>query len=500
MAPVEKPLHRMMVATSIIGGASVVAILIGLVRTKALALLVGPEGLGLMGLFVTIMGTGSAIFGMGIAFGGVRQIAEHESSRAVARRALWLATWPLAASVALVMWLGRHDIARLATGNLDHALDIGLTGIGAALAIVAATQLAVIQGLRQVGNLARARIYGALLSLVVGVLAAAFLGRLGIVAAVIAVPLVQVLVGLFYAPSREASPAPVPASDVKRQWRHLFSVGIAVMVSSTLGALVMVWIRARIVQGFGLDAAGFYQAAYAISAMNVGIVLSAMAADYLPRLSSIKDDRGETNVLVNQQLHVALLVGTPLICLLVALAPLVLNILYSGAFSAAADVLRWQATGEILRLPGWALSFLLVARRDNKAFFCLEILFVIAYIAATYLLLPVMNIAGAGLAYLFAYAAYSIVLLAVCRRRHAISITRGNLVQLFAAIGVLLTIIALAAWSPWAAGVFGSVCAALFAAFAARELARSTDIGARFRRSAPAETLPAESLLPPPAA
>ena len=63
-------------SSALIGGSSVVNIVIGIVRTKAMAVLLGPAGFGLMGVYGSIADLAQSIAGMGINSSGVRQIAE----------------------------------------------------------------------------------------------------------------------------------------------------------------------------------------------------------------------------------------------------------------------------------------------------------------------------------------------------------------------------------------------------------------------------------------
>ena len=53
--------RRILAATAIMGGATVVTILVGVIRTKLFALLVGPAGIGLIGLLTSIMATAAAV-------------------------------------------------------------------------------------------------------------------------------------------------------------------------------------------------------------------------------------------------------------------------------------------------------------------------------------------------------------------------------------------------------------------------------------------------------
>src|SRR3954452_4930169 len=67
-------------STALIGGSSIVNIAFGIVRTKAMAVLLGRAGVGLMGLYSSIADLTHRLAGMGIQSSGVRQIAEAAGS------------------------------------------------------------------------------------------------------------------------------------------------------------------------------------------------------------------------------------------------------------------------------------------------------------------------------------------------------------------------------------------------------------------------------------
>jgi PST family polysaccharide transporter len=58
--------HRILRSTSIIGGASFVNIAIGVLRSKVLAVLLGPVGVELASLYTGLMGTASTVATMGL--------------------------------------------------------------------------------------------------------------------------------------------------------------------------------------------------------------------------------------------------------------------------------------------------------------------------------------------------------------------------------------------------------------------------------------------------
>src|SRR5437899_2494339 len=77
----EEPTYRQILkSTALVGGSSLVNIAMGIVRTKAMAMLLGPAGFGLAGLYMSIANLTQSIAGMGVNSSGVRQIAEAAGS------------------------------------------------------------------------------------------------------------------------------------------------------------------------------------------------------------------------------------------------------------------------------------------------------------------------------------------------------------------------------------------------------------------------------------
>lgn len=458
--------RRIIKSTMIMGGATVAAILISVTRSKILALLVGPTGIGLIGLFTSIMATATAIGGMGLHLSGVRELATNPERRGLVRMALWSAIWPLAGLTAAVLWFGRFEISRWVIGNESQAFAVGLMGLAAALAIIATAQVAVIQGSGRVADVARIQVAGALLSLLLGIPAVFYLGPIGIALAVMAIPVGTVVAALpFRVPSERAATG-LNSATLVDEWRRLLKLGATVMVVISLQTGALVVVRTLVVKESGLESAGLYHAAYAISALNAQLVLSAMATDYFPRLAGTESDRKVSSSLVNDQLHAALLLASPILLGMAAVAPLVLHLLYTSAFAPAADLLRWQLTGELLKLPGWAFGFLLLARADKSRYLLVEMSCLAIFVLGTFALLPQFGLAGAGISYAAGYLVYSLLVVRLCNRLHAAGLKRENLIYLLAVTAALISVALLGQSWPWlaaAVGLLASAAAALHA-------------------------------------
>ena len=86
MATAEQHTYgQILKSSALIGGSSVLNIPIGIVRTKAMAVFLGPAGFGLLGVYGSIADFAQSIAGMGINGSGVRQIAEAVGSRETER-------------------------------------------------------------------------------------------------------------------------------------------------------------------------------------------------------------------------------------------------------------------------------------------------------------------------------------------------------------------------------------------------------------------------------
>jgi PST family polysaccharide transporter len=188
-------------------------------------------------------------------------------------------------------------------------------------------------------------------------------------------PLVSFLLGHWYV-SRlpKVTFYDISIQEMAHQWQTLMRLGVPFMGAGLVGALVQLWIRVEVGNTLGKEALGQFQAAWVISMQYIGLVLGAMGADYYPRLTSLIHDHKASTRLVNEQTEIALLLSAPIFIGMIGLAPWVIQVLYSSSFAPAAEVLRWQVLGDVLKVASWPLGFIILAQGDGKTFFWVETL------------------------------------------------------------------------------------------------------------------------------
>ena len=462
-------------SSSIIGGASAINIIVGLLRMKAVAVLLGPAGVGLIGLLQNLMTTAGSIASLGFGMAGTRQIAAaHDDAVAAhaARRALVLGTAITAVLGAALFWLLRSIWARRVFGGDIDPATLGWLAAGVALSVVAGAQGALLNGKRRIGDIARINVYSAVLATLLGITAILVLGGLGLIAFVIAAPAAASVLGWWYVARLPAeAPGSPTLADLVGQLRVLLRVGVAFMVSGVAMLLGQLLVRTLVQGTLGAEALGQFQAAWLVSMTYIGFVLGAMATDYYPRLSAAVRDPAATNRMVNEQTEVALLLATPVFLGMLALAPWVLRLLYSSEFVAATPLLRWQILGDVLKLVSWPLSFVMLAGGAGRLYVASEILAVSVFVAATWLCLPRFGLEAAGVGFLCMYAVYFPVVYLIARRRTAFRWSPAVLKMALAAASAAAAVAIAASWKAIPGAGFGLLLSALFVVHGFRRLA-----------------------------
>jgi PST family polysaccharide transporter len=474
--------RRILKSSSIICGASVINILIGLVRTKLVAVLLGPTGIGLVSLYTGLMATASAVSTMGIGTIGTRQIAQalskdDERALVVLRSAMFWGAMLTASAGALVVWSLRELLAVKVLGAAEHANLVGWLSLGVALSVAGASQGALIQGMRRIGDMARLSVYGSVLNTVLGVALLWQWGQAGLVAYVLVGPVSSFVLGHWYV-SRlpKVAANPVAMKEIAHHWQTLLRLGIPFMGAGLVGALVQLWIRVEVGNTLGTESLGHFQAAWAISMQYIGFVLTAMGADYYPRLSGVIHDHKAATRLVNEQTEIALLLSAPVFIAMIGLAPWVIHLLYSDAFAPAVEVLRWQILGDVLKVASWPLGFVILAAGAGKTFFITETFALVVMGGLIAKLSGSMGLQITGIAFLICYVLYLPMVYWLAKRRIGFEWSRA-VVKLLAITIVICTAISLTSMTYWWVAIVAVVLSLAFGIYTFGRLAHMSNVG-----------------------
>ncbi|MDI7860726.1 O-antigen translocase [Rhizobiaceae bacterium n13] len=408
-------------STALIGGSSVINVGFSIIRNKAMALLLGPEGIGLMGLYMSTADIAQTIAGMGVNPSGVRQIAAATGSNdaeQIARTAMVLRRVSVLLGLvgALLLFIFAAPIGRFTFGDTKHTAGMMLLSLAIFFQIIAGGQSALIQGMREISSLARMNVLGAFYSTVISIPLIYFFGADGVVASLVAVAAAMFVTSWWYSRNIRIRSVPLSLRQFRTETVSLLRLGLIFMISGVLTFGSAYAIRIIVLNENGFHAAGLYQAAWALGGLYAGFVLQAMGTDFYPRLTAVANDDDECNRLINEQTQVSILLAGPGLLATLTLAPLVLRIFYSPEFYAATDLLRWICLGMMLRIVAWPIGFIVLAKGAEKIFFWTEVAATVVHVGLAWLLVKNFGTVGAGAAFFGLYAWHSILIYWIARR------------------------------------------------------------------------------------
>ena len=427
-------------ATATLGSSSIVGILVGLVSAKAWALLLGPSGLGYMGLLQNLVGLAGLVAGMGIGTGLVRSgaaaLAKEDVLAVVAlRRAAWL-LFALFGSLALaILALFRSQFSLLVIGEAGHDADIVLMAVALLFTLAAGIQTATLNAHHRIGALARNALVNSILGTVLSLGCVWLWGAAGIAPAIIATAALSFLSPTVLlrrhvhttnlAPSRE---------DVLRAAIGLVRFGAPYTASMFVGAGVQLSLPILVQHQLGLESVGYYRVAIVISVTYLGFLPLAMGQDYYPRLSAVKDQPRTMVTLVNQQHRLLLMLSVPMILATLALAPYMVSLVYSPQFVPAVDVLEWQLIGDILKFASWTMAYVVLVRCGSIIYFGTELIGGATTLSVSWVAMQALGLAGLGIGFLVSYVVYYGAVTFVARREIQLVWTKENMLLLIGAL------------------------------------------------------------------
>ena len=473
----ESSYFQILRSSILIGGSSAVVLVIAIIRTKATAVLLGPAGMGLAGLFSSVLDLATSLAGMGMKSSGVRQIAAAVGTGDSRRIALTVTV--LRRAVVLLGLIGAallavfaEQVSQLTFGTAERKGAVVALSFAVFLTTVAGGQSALLQGLRRIADLARMSVWGALAGTVIGIPLVYFFREDGIVPSLITVAAASVATSWLYSRRVRVERATLSARETASEAGALLKLGLAFMSSGLLMMGAAYVIRIIVRRDAGLEAAGFYQAAWMLGGLYVGFILQAMGTDFYPRLVGACNDHELTSRIVNEQAHVSMLLAAPGVLATLTFAPLVLTIFYSAKFHGANEVLRWICLGMALRVITWPMGFIVVAQGRQFTFFATELAWTIVSVGSAWYLVKPLGLIGAGISFFISYVFHGLMLYPIVRLQAGFRWTSTNLYTgigflAILAIMFLLPYVLPALWS----GLAGAMAVIVVTLYSVRTLA-----------------------------
>jgi len=451
--------------TSLFGGVQGLGILVGIVRNKLVALILGPDGMGLVSLFNSTIKLVSDSTNFGLSLSAVKNLSEAydagDDSRL--RHAVRLVrSWSLfTALLGMLMCMALSPLLNKWTFSWgDHTHHFVLLSPVVGLMAITSGETAILKAVRQLRSLAIISIFCVFLALLCSVPIYYEFGQAGIVPSLVLFALMQCLATIAF-----SFRLYVPSFSLSRQLmgegRGMVRLGIAFVVAGILGSGAEFVVRSYLNTSGQLTAVGLYNAGYVMTMTYAGMVFSAMETDYFPRLSGIPVLGARLNQVVNHQMEVSLLLVSPLLVLFVVFLPVLLPLLYSGRFLPILGMMKVVVLAMYFRALTLPVEYIALSRSDSHAYLFLEAIYDVAFTLLVILGYHYLSLWGTGAGLFAASLINFVVVMAYSRWRYHFVASRE--VKIYSLIQIPLGVLAYVAtyllegWLYWTFGLLLAV-------------------------------------------
>ena len=464
--PMPATTRRVLKALSLFTGVQSVNVLVAILRTKLVALWIGPAGVGLLSLYSWAMQLLTTATQFNIGQSAVRDISrsigdeDRRSISALVRR-LGLT---IGAGGAIVTILLSPLLSRLTFGDYSHtAAFIALAAVPA-LAAVTATEGAIMQGFERLKRLAASTLWGAVAGTAVAIPLYYFFRTEAIVPVLIVFALAGCVSALVFGVRIGTAKAP-PIMKALSQGRDMLRLGSYLTISSFAGMAATYIFMVFLNRCYDESTVGVFNAGSTLLTNYVGIIFTAISMEFYPRLSKVASSAMRTRTVVNHEASMALMVMCPVTVVVICCSEFIIGILYSAGFSAAEPFVAIGIIAMIFKAPSWCMAYCMIARGHGRLFLITECASAIVYVLLSILLFRLSGFAGLGVAYVLWYVIYFAIVYGIYRRRYGSILSRGVWMQMFFCLAVAAITMALDAmaghWIALSIALPGSAWAAI---------------------------------------
>ena len=393
--------------TGVFGGVQGLNVLVSLVRNKFVAILLGPGGMGLASLFNTTVSLISQTTILGLPVSAVKNLSEMVEKGDGERTSHFVNVirgWSLlTALIGMLVCVVIGPFLSSTTFSWgDHSLHFILLAPAVGMIAITGGEMAILKSHRKLGAIAIVQILSAFASLLISVPIYYIFWQAGIVPVIVLMAFVTMCATLWY--SLRLYPLQLSGTrGILGEGMEMVRLGVAFTLAGIIGSGAEMVIRSYLNVTGDLEVLGLYNVGYMLTITYAGMVFSAMETDYYPRLSAVNTDIEATNLTVNRQMEVSLLIISPMLTALIVFLPILIPLLFSSEFIdvvAMAQVSVLAMFFKVLTLP---VAYITLARGKSMVYLILEASYFIVFVMLIIFGYEQLGLWGTGLAITLAH-------------------------------------------------------------------------------------------------
>ncbi len=409
---------RVLKALSVFGSLEVINMACAVVRTKLVALWIGAAGVGVISLFNSTMGMLQYVLLLNLRTGAVSDIAAADEA---GRGAVCKATTRLGLIIGIVssiiVAVLSPLLSRVTFGTYDYTWAFAVLSLTMFASAVADSRRAVLQGLARLRRLAVASLWGGVVSTVVAV-PMFYCRRMDAIVPVLLVFSFVTAAFLIVQPTGLSPAKKYKRAELTAPMKSIIRFGGYITVAIGFTLLADYALRVYLNTSASIEAVGHFQAGYTVVNSYVGIIFTAIAMEFYPRLAAMASRRRRAEVIVAHEVTIVQWILLPVVIVFLSADQLIVRVLYSESFIDAVEYMSPAIVGVMLRGSSWCMSYVMLANSDGRAYVVTEIVSSLLMLGLSIALWQGYGFVGLGAAYLIQYIVYAAMTYGVCRVRY----------------------------------------------------------------------------------
>ena len=398
---------------------TVIKMLTGLVSVKVVAAIIGPAGIALLGQlnnFSTItLGVSSA----GINAGMTKYVSEYSNSRKKYLLFLGSGYWitilfSILTSIVLIIGAGYFSKLIL----LDEKYRFVFYFFGGTIILYAlnALLISVINGFKEYKKYIIANILGSIVGLIFSVVLSI---KYGVSGALISVVTFQSIVFLLtLAIIHKSYWFEWKTFTRKFSWLVAGRLGhysMMALVSAVVVPVSQLIIRSYIRKNEGIINAGLWEGINRISAMYLLVITTSLSVYYLPRLAELRSKQELRREISSvYKLIIPLLIAATIVIYIVR--KFIIQLLFTREFAGMQDLFGFQLIGDIFKMAGWILGYLMIAKAMTKTYITMEFVSYSGQVLFSCGFVVLYGTVGATIGYAVGNLLYFVIMIIIFRK------------------------------------------------------------------------------------
>ncbi len=377
-------------------------IAVNLIKTKCIAIILGPSGVGLNNLFQSGTGVIASIVNNGLTTSAVKEITLAESSlnnyeaglKISAFKKLLVITGILGFAFCFVL---APFLSHNTFNSYNYIISFQVLSLSVLLNQLSGGFGVLLRSRRLTRRIIVSTVVSSIFSLI-ATLPLFYLFKFnGMVPAIVITSCINLVVLKYYSRDQVYQSVKLSLLEAILIGKSMMSSGFLISLSTLFASIISYIFISFLSRKSSSNLVGLYTAGFAILNTYVGLIFNAMAQDFYPRLSSKIENKNEAYKLISYQIEISILIISPLLVVMILFNKLLINIMYTGEFLVISPMIVFASLGILCKVLAWAVSFYLLASGKIKVYFYLELVVLIYSLVCNLFFFESFGLTGLGI-------------------------------------------------------------------------------------------------------